>query len=142
MVVLEAGEAIDSDRVKDECGAMAMASLHYSYDQFRNFGHQPPAVFRDVWDDYTTLLGDVPAERRHQRIHAGHNCWVVPEEEKFLTPAVLQASSMIGTQDQLLERLYELDRSGLDQVMILPNIAAKERVIEDVAAKILPGLAH
>ena len=37
MVVLEPGEATDSDRVKAQCGAMAMAAVHYQYDQFRNF---------------------------------------------------------------------------------------------------------
>ena len=81
MVILEEGEAIDSDRVKSQCGAMAMAAVHYSYDQYRNFGHQPPNSMAGIWDDYTALLETFPAERRHQRIHGGHNCWVLPEEE-------------------------------------------------------------
>ena len=50
MVVLDDGEAIDSDRVKAECGAMAMAAVHYSYDQFRNFGHQPPNALSGIWE--------------------------------------------------------------------------------------------
>ncbi|MGI9322781.1 MAG: LLM class flavin-dependent oxidoreductase, partial [Pseudomonadales bacterium] len=85
MVVREDDEPIDSPRIKHECGAMAMAALHYAYDQYRNFGHQPPNAMSGVWDDYTKLLESFPAERRHQRIHQGHNCWVLPEEEKFLT---------------------------------------------------------
>ena len=40
--VLDHQEPVDSARVKSECGAMAMASVHYAFDQFRNFGHQPP----------------------------------------------------------------------------------------------------
>ena len=40
--VLDHREPVDSARVKSECGAMAMASVHYAFDQFRNFGHQPP----------------------------------------------------------------------------------------------------
>ena len=120
MVVLDEGEAIDSPRVKSECGAMAMAAVHYTYDQYRNFGHQPPNELAGIWGDYTALLESFPEERRHQRIHAGHNCWVIPEEEKFLTPEVLTSSSMIGTQEELLERLHDLSASGLNQVMILP----------------------
>ena len=42
MIVQDEDEAIDSARIKSECGAMVMASVHYAYDQWRNFGHQPP----------------------------------------------------------------------------------------------------
>ena len=84
------------------------------------------------------MLETYPAERRHQRIHAGHNCWVLEEEERFLTPKVLQASSMIGTQDQLIERLQVLGEAGLNQVMILPNFDTRFDVIEKVAKDIIP----
>lgn len=140
MVVLEEGEAKDSERVKSQCGAMAMAAVHYSYDQFRNFGHQPPNALAGIWADYTALLETFPAERRHQRIHAGHNCWVLPEEERFLTPEVLAASSMIGTADELIERLRDLADGGLDQVMILPNFDTRFDVLEQVGTKILPNV--
>ena len=140
MVVLEEGEAKDSERVKSQCGAMAMAAVHYSYDQYRNFGHQPPNALAGIWTDYTALLESFPAQRRHQRIHAGHNCWVLPEEERFLTPEVLAASSMIGTADELIERLRDLADGGLDQVMILPNFDTRFDVLEQVGAKILPNV--
>ena len=140
MVVLDEGEAVDSDRVKAECGAMAMAAVHYSYDQYRNFGHQPPNQLAGIWEDYTALLEAVPEERRHQRIHAGHNCWVLEEEERFLTPEVLTASSMIGTRDELLERLHDLAASGLNQVMILPNFDTRYENIERVATDILANV--
>jgi alkanesulfonate monooxygenase SsuD/methylene tetrahydromethanopterin reductase-like flavin-dependent oxidoreductase (luciferase family) len=140
MVVLEDGEAIDSDRVKSQCGAMAMAAVHYTYDQHRNFGHQPPNHLAGIWEEYTALLAEEPQERLHQRIHAGHNCWVLPEEEKFLTPEVLSASSMIGTADDLIERLERLAAEGLNQVMILPNFDTRFDVLEDVGSKVLPNL--
>ncbi len=138
MVVLDEDEAMDSPRVKSECGAMAMAAVHYAYDQYRNFGHQPPNALAGIWEDYTRLLEEVPAERRHQRIHAGHNCWVLPEEEKFLTPEVLAASNMIGTKSQLIEQLRGMSAVGLNQVMILPNFDTRFDVLERVASDILP----
>lgn len=140
MVVLDEGEARDSERVKAECGAMAMAAVHYAYDQYRNFGHQPPNALAGIWEDYTRLLEDFPAERRHQRIHAGHNCWVLPEEEKFLTPEVLAASSLIGTKNELVEQLRGMDAAGLNQVMILPNFDTRFDVLERVAKDILPNV--
>jgi len=140
MVVLDDGEPADSKRVKSECGAMAMAAVHYSYDQYRNFGHQPPNQLSGIWGDYTALLAQVPEEIRHQRIHAGHNCWVIPEEEKFLTPEVLSAACMIGSRDDLIERLRALADSGLNQVMILPNFDTRFDVLERVARDILPNV--
>lgn len=138
MVVLDEGEAVDSPRVKAECGAMAMAAVHYAYDQYRNFGHQPPNALSGIWEDYTALLETYPAERRHQRIHAGHNCWVLEEEEKFLTPEVLNASSMIGTKDELLDTIHGLGAAGLDQIMILPNYDTRFDVLERVGKDVLP----
>ena len=117
---------------------MAMAAVHYAYDQYRNFGHQPPNALAGIWEDYTALLADYPEERRHQRIHAGHNCWVLPEEERFLTPDVLRASSMIGTRDELVEQIRGMDDAGLDQIMILPNFDTRFDVLERVASDILP----
>ena len=138
MVVLEEGEAVDSERVKSQCGAMAMAAVHYAYDQQRNFGHQPPGHLSGIWEDYSALLADYPQERLHQRIHAGHNCWVLPEEERFLTPDVLNAACMIGTPEALIERLQRLESEGLNQVMILPSFDTRFDVIESVGKQVLP----
>lgn len=140
ITVLHEGERADSDRVKRECGAMAMASVHYAYEQFRNFGHAPPALLEEMWPRYTKLLEEFPAERRHQRIHAGHNCWVLPEEEGFLTEEILRATCMIGTRDELLTQLRDLDAAGLDQVMLLPGFDARREVLAQVAAELLPHL--
>ena len=137
IVVLEEGEAVDSKRVKAQCGAMAAAGIHFAYDQYRNFGHQPPNALANIWDDYVALMDAAPAERRHQRIHAGHCCWVVPEEERFLTPDVLRASLMIGTQDALIEQLAGLSEAGLDQVMTIPNLATRHESLEQVAKALI-----
>lgn len=137
IVVLEPNEPIDSPRVKAECGAMAMAAIHYSYEQVRNFNRKPGGALVYVWDEYREMIESYPEERRHQRIHAGHNCWVLPEEEKFLTPEVLRASCMIGTQDELREQIHILGEAGLDQIMILPNFDTRFASIECVANKLM-----
>lgn len=140
MVVLDPGEPVDSSRVKAECGAMAMAAVHFAYDQFRNFGRRPSGYLLGIWDDYRAMIESYPAERRHQRIHGGHNCWVLPEEEKFLTPEILQSTAMIGERDLLVERLSALGDAGLDQVMILPNFDTRFDVLERVAKDIIPNV--
>ena len=140
IVVLDEGESVDSERVKAECGAMAMAAIHYSYEQVRNFHHQPAGALKFVWKDYRKMIEAYPEQRRHQRIHAGHNCYVLPEEERFLTPEVLQASAMIGTRDQLVEQLQALEQAGLHQVMVLPNFDSRFNSIERLARDVLPNV--
>ncbi len=141
MVVLEPGEATDSDRVKEQCGAFAIASLHYTYDQFRNFGRPPTSpVIAELWDDYRAVVESTPPERRHQRVHAGHNCWVVPDEERFVTKELIEATCLVGTADQVVERLHGLEAAGLDQVMLLPPLAPRYDVIEAVGTQVIPLL--
>ena len=141
IVVLEDGEATDSERVKALCGAFAIASLHYTYDQFRNFGRVPTSgPVASLWDDYRAVVEATPKGLRHQRIHAGHNCWVVPDEERFVTKDLIEATCLVGTRDQLIERLRALDDAGLDQVMILPPFDPRYEVLETVGTEILPYL--
>lgn len=140
MVVLRPGEAVDSDRVKEQAGSMAISALHYVYEQWRQYGRRPPAHVADIWSDYVAMVEEVPDERRHLRVHLGHCCWVLPEEERFLTPELLTTSCLIGTADALVDRLRALGDAGLGQVVIMPSLAAKEQVLRDVAEHILPRL--
>ena len=136
--ILDKGENVDSERIKRECGPMTMASIHYFYDQWRNFGYQPPNAVASVWEEYTSLLSEFPEERRHQRIHLGHNCWVIPEEQQFLTKELLQATCLIGTQEELIDKLRSLNEAGLNQVMNLPSFDPRFEVLETIAEKIIP----
>lgn len=140
MVVLEPGEATDSDRVKHDAGAFAIAGLHYVYEQWRQYGRRPPAHVAEIWDDYTAMLADTPDDRLHLRIHQGHNCWVEPDEEQFVTRELLEATCLIGTPESLARQLADLHAAGLRQVVLLPPLAAKERTLTDVATKVMPLL--
>lgn len=137
VAVLEEGESATSDRIKAQCGAMAMAGVHFAYDQWRNFGKKPPSYMNEIWDDYSALLETFPAERRHQRIHAGHNCWVLPEEERFLNEELLTATNMIGSPGALRRRVAELEAAGLNQIMVLPSFDTKREVLRQVSSVLI-----
>ena len=136
--VLDPGETADSPRIRAECGAFAMATLHYAYDQWRQFRQEPPSFLADVWPDYCEMLSKVPDERLHQRIHSGHNCWVVPEEERFVTGDLIESTCVVGTADDLIEHLRAFGEAGLDQVMILPAFEPRYEVLRRVARDVLP----
>ncbi|MCH9835140.1 MAG: LLM class flavin-dependent oxidoreductase [Ilumatobacter sp.] len=138
MCVLDEGEAVDSERCRRDVGAFAIAGLHYIYEQYAQLGRQPPAHVADIWDDYVEYVEEGPVDRRHQRIHLGHNCWVEPDEERFVTASLIERSCLVGTAEQLIERIGALDAAGLDQLVLLPPLDAKERVVADVASKVMP----
>jgi 5,10-methylenetetrahydromethanopterin reductase len=140
IAVLDESEAVDSDRVRNECGAFAIVGLHYAYEQFRQYGRKPNPAFAEVWDDYVAMIEKIPEERRHLRIHAGHNCWVEPEEDRFLTKEVIEATCLVGTPTQLAAQLKALEAAGLTQVMLLPPLEAKDRVLRRVAEEVMPLL--
>lgn len=138
--ILDKGENVDSERIKRECGPMTMASIHYFYDQWRNFGHPPPAFLEEIWDDYNSMLNNFPEEKIHQRIHSGHNCWVIEEERKFLTPSVLHATCLIGSKDNLIERLLELASTGLNKLMILPSLEPRYEILRRVSKDLIGNI--
>ncbi len=140
MVVLQPGEAVDSDRVRAECGAFAIAALHYVYEQWKEAGRPERHPGFAFWDDYVAILDQVDPERLHQRIHQGHNCWVLDEEWPFVTAELIQASCLVGTADDLAHRLDELGEAGLSQVMILPPLATRDQTLRDVATHVMPRL--
>jgi alkanesulfonate monooxygenase SsuD/methylene tetrahydromethanopterin reductase-like flavin-dependent oxidoreductase (luciferase family) len=86
------------------------------------------------------MLAEVPDERLHQRIHAGHNCRVVPEEERFVSGELIEATCLVGRPDEIVARLEALEAAGLDQVMILPAFDPRFEVLERVARDVLPRL--
>jgi alkanesulfonate monooxygenase SsuD/methylene tetrahydromethanopterin reductase-like flavin-dependent oxidoreductase (luciferase family) len=140
IVVTEEGEPLDSERVRRQAGAFAIAAVHYAYDQHVQYGRRPPAHMADFWDDYVALVEDTPPEVRHQRVHQGHNCWVIPEEEQFVTADLISRSCLVGSPDTLARQIADLDDAGLDQIVLLPPLAEKEAVIRDVAERVIPLL--
>jgi 5,10-methylenetetrahydromethanopterin reductase len=138
--VLEEGEAVDSPRVREGVGAFAISGLHYSYEQWREAG-KPDTVPRfSFWDDYVAMLAEIDPARIHQRVHQGHNCWVLPEEQQFVTKELIEATCLVGTAIEVAERMRGLEAAGLSQIMLLPPLASKEQVLKDIATKVLPLL--
>lgn len=140
MVVLEPGEAVDSERSREACGAFAISALHYAFEQWKEAGRPDRHPQYDFWDDYVALLDRTDPAVLHQRIHQGHNCWVIDEEQQFVTKELIEASCMVGTADELVRRLDDLAAAGLDQVMLLPPLDAKEGVLRAVAEQVMPRL--
>lgn len=136
--VLEPGEGLDSERVIEQCGPMAVMALHYAYERQRQFGVEPPVHLREAWDRYVALVEQTPEARRHFRIHAGHGTYLHPDERHFATPELIRTTCLVGSPGELAEQIRALGDAGLDQVMVLPSFASRHRAVEELATEVFP----
>ena len=90
--------------------------------------------------DTVKWLEEAPAEVRHQRLHGSHYSFLDPEEARFITPELIEATCLTGVPEQIAERIRSLEREGLRQVMLYPPLLRQYRVIEDFADKVMARL--
>jgi alkanesulfonate monooxygenase SsuD/methylene tetrahydromethanopterin reductase-like flavin-dependent oxidoreductase (luciferase family) len=138
--VLKPGEKLTSDRVIDQVGSMASASLHFWWELYRASGSDAfirPEV-RDVWDRYLAHVNRIPQAERHLRVHDGHCTYLMPEERKFITPELIRASGgLVGEPDEIIAMLREHERAGLKEVTLLPPMAAARECYSDFAKHVI-----
>jgi alkanesulfonate monooxygenase SsuD/methylene tetrahydromethanopterin reductase-like flavin-dependent oxidoreductase (luciferase family) len=103
----------------------------------RQLGGDPPEYARHIWKDYMAFLDEYPPEVRHQKLHGSHFSHLDPAEARFLTPELIRSSCIIGTPEELVEQLGEMERDGLNQAMLYPPLNRNYRVIEDFAEKVM-----
>jgi alkanesulfonate monooxygenase SsuD/methylene tetrahydromethanopterin reductase-like flavin-dependent oxidoreductase (luciferase family) len=140
VAVLEPGEALNSERVVREYGPAIMASVHYAYDKWWRTGGDPPAFMRPIWKRYCELLEDVPPDLRHIRLHDSHYTFMREDEAPLVTPELVRAVALVGTPDELIERIRDLDRQGLSQLMFLPSVVNQFRLVETFSRKVMARL--
>jgi alkanesulfonate monooxygenase SsuD/methylene tetrahydromethanopterin reductase-like flavin-dependent oxidoreductase (luciferase family) len=134
------GEAPDSPRIVAECGAAVITGLHYLVAHHLETGADPPAYARPVWKGYMEWLEQAPPEVRHQRLHGSHYSFVDPEEARFVTADLIEATCLTGVAEELVERVRALEAQGLRQIMLYPPLNRQYRVIEDFADKVMARL--
>ena len=141
VVVLEPGEDLTSDRVIDECGSWVSAVLHFVYEIYEFTGKEemiPPSV-HDIWDEYCAYVKKMktPAEKRYLQIHNGHCTFLMPEERRFITPKAIEGSCIVGTPDEIIDKLRAAEKNGLKEVSLLPPMDSARKVLTDFADKVM-----
>ncbi|MDE0053908.1 MAG: LLM class flavin-dependent oxidoreductase [Gammaproteobacteria bacterium] len=120
LIVLEPGEALDSERVVQQLGPSIMANVHYLVDAARDVGMEPPDYIRPIWDDYLAFHESRDAKHRHQLLHQSHYSYIDEDEARFITPELVRAFGIVGEPDQIIEQLEALEAQGLDGIVFIP----------------------
>lgn len=143
VVPLSRGEPTNSDRVIDEAGPWAVAALHFVWEQYRQCGDEAvvPPAYHGVFEDYCEHVSQMatPEEKRYLQVHNGHGTFIVPEERRFMTPEVLEASCLIGRSNQLIEKLRAAEACGLTDVTIVPPTANASHVMHEFEHEVMRG---
>ena len=137
VALLEPGERIDSERVVRTVGPNVMASVYYFYDEVHERGIEPPPFLRPIWKRYCALVEKTPPERRHFRTHEFHYTRLHPGEAELIDADLLRATCLVGTADELVERVRALEREGLGELMFATGVGEKWAVAEAFARRVM-----
>ena len=137
IALLDPGEAVDSERVIRTVGPNVMASVYYFYDEVHERGVDPPPFLRPMWKQYCALVESTPPEHRHFRTHEFHYTYLHPGEAELIDAELIRATCLVGVADELVERIRELERQGLQELMFATGVDEKWRFAEEFARRVM-----
>jgi alkanesulfonate monooxygenase SsuD/methylene tetrahydromethanopterin reductase-like flavin-dependent oxidoreductase (luciferase family) len=140
IALLQPGEAPDSDRIKAAIGPNVMASVYYFYDEVQERGIDPPPFLARIWKKYCALVEQTPPERRHFRTHEFHYTALHQGEAELIDAQLIRDTCLVGTPDELIERIRELEGQGLQELIFAVGTGAKWRLAEDFARQVMARL--
>ena len=137
VVLLDPGEPADSERVIRTVGPNVMASVYYFYDAVHERGIEVPPFLRRIWARYCALVEEVPRAHRHFRTHEGHYTYLHPGEAALIDADLVRATCLVGEADDLIERIRELERGGLRELMFATGVDEKWRFSQEFARRVM-----
>ena len=102
-----------------------------------------PPHFADIWDEYFHRVEtfSLPTRSRFRQIHEGHATYLVEEERRFVTPAGIRASCVVGRPEEIVAQLREMEGAGMREVALVPPAEHARDVFRDVAKWVMPHFA-
>lgn len=142
--VLRPGEKLTDDRVIDETGSWVMCELHFFYEIWKKEGKNDaliPPYFRGIWNDYVKRVDgySLPENARFRQIHDGHATFVQPEERRYVTPDAIRATGLVGTPEEIIAQIRELEKIGIKEINIVPGPDFAEGPFRDLAKHVIPA---
>ena len=140
VVLLEPGEAVDSDRVKRSVGANVMASVYYFYDLMHETKTEPPAFLQRIWRPYCGLVEQTPPEHRHFRTHEFHYTDLHPGEAELIDEQLIRDTCLVGTADALIDQIRALEQDGLQELIFAVGNETKWQLAESFSRTVMARL--
>lgn len=140
VALLQPGERADSDRMKQTVGPNVMASVYYFYDVVHETGAEVPEFLRRIWKPYCALVAQIPPAHRHFRTHEFHYTDLHPGEAELIDEQLIRDTCLVGTADELVERIRALESDGLQEMIFAVGNATKWRLAEEFSRTVMARL--
>lgn len=141
-VILRAGEKLTDDAVIERAGSWVVTALHFVYEVWRYTRDDSvvPEYMKNIWEEYVDHVEHfpVPAEKRHQVLHEGHCSYYPKGERKFVTPQMIDGTSLVGGASEIAEKIRAAEKNGLNEVSLLPPLAQVRETARDFAEQVIP----
>jgi alkanesulfonate monooxygenase SsuD/methylene tetrahydromethanopterin reductase-like flavin-dependent oxidoreductase (luciferase family) len=142
--VLRPGEKLTDERIINETGSWVTCELHFFYEIWKQLGEKDeliPSHFANVWDAYLKRVKNfsLPENARFRQIHNGHCTFMQPDERHFVTPEAIRATCIVGTPEEIIGQIRELEKNGLKEVNLLPAADYARHVYRDFAELVMPA---
>ena len=130
------GETIESPRVRKEIGPYAIIALHQMHETLKQVD-QAPKPLQPLFASYRKWVEQRFPKDRYYEIHEGHNLYVRPEEEQFVTPELIRYFAIAARPEEFIERLHALEEVGVDHVCFSGDFEKMTEVIRDFGEKVI-----
>jgi len=134
-VVLRAGETLTDERIVEATGAWVTCLIHFVYEiyEYTHNEEMIPEFMHGIWEEYRNHVDqmETPPEKRFREIHDGHCTYHVASERRFITPEMIRGTHLVGSADEIAEQVRKAEAGGLDEISLLPPIAALRETMRD-----------
>ena len=79
-----------------------------------------------------------PIETRHLKLYSGYLQKLRPEHEALMTEKIMRATTLVGTKEEIIESIRQMQAAGVHQVAVQPILDADE-TIDQFANEIMPA---
>jgi alkanesulfonate monooxygenase SsuD/methylene tetrahydromethanopterin reductase-like flavin-dependent oxidoreductase (luciferase family) len=141
-VILRAGEKLTDDAIVEKAGSWAVTALHFVYEIWRytKEDNVVPEYMRSIWEEYCDHVDNfpLPKEKAHQLIHEGHCSFYTDGEKKFVTPEMIEGTTLVGSAAEIAEKITEAGKHGLTEVSLLPPLNHIREAAKEFAEEVIP----
>lgn len=122
MRVLRDGEDPYGDAARDAMGHIALALLTFAADN-PSFAEGLDEEERDAVQRLLDRRGTTAtAQDRHNVLYTNYLGRIRPEERDLVVPSLVDKLGLVGTRDQLAERIAAMEEAGIDEIVLQPVI--------------------
>ena len=142
--ILEDGETLDSESVRMSVGPVVAVCLNITALSLVNnhnklntpLGEPLPSDIKNEIMGFKDAYpkGDDDIQRRHFNLYGNYFIWN-EEYKDLITPEAIDASTLVGTAEDIINKIKRMESQGINQIMVAPlpePVAAIDKFYDEI----------